>query len=160
MKPLTHSALFVVLLFIGSLAQAAVFYVHSIRAPILAGPSFGSSRVAVVSRGTALKELEKKGSWYKVDYKNKTGWISRFLIGTKPPAGRISVLEGTTERLDTGARRRASAFTTAAAARGFAEDRSRVSNKYMVNFRGVERMENIKVNDDEAVAFLLEGVGK
>lgn len=160
MKRLTHYSLLMALLLAAPWAQAAVLYVQSIKAPILSAPSFGSSRLAEAAKGDALNEVENKGGWHKVSYKDKTGWVSRLLIGTKPPAGRISVLEGTSENLETGARKRASAFTTAAAARGFAEERSRVSDKYKVNFNKVERMEAIKISDEQAMAFLQEGVGK
>lgn len=160
MKALTHCSLLIALLCIISSAQAADIYVQSIKASILSAPSFGSSKLAEATKGDILKEVEQRGSWHKVSYKDKTGWVSRFLVGSKPPAGRISVLEGTSENLETGARKRASAFTTAAAARGFAEDRSRISDKYKVNFVGVARMEAIKVNDDEAMTFLQEGVRK
>lgn len=160
MKALTHWSLLIALLLIAPLAQAAVYYVQSVKAPILSDTSFGSPRLAEASKGEALKEVEKKGSWHKVIYKDKTGWVSRLLIGPRPPADRVSVLEGTSENLESGARKRASAFTTAAAARGFAEDRSRVSDKYKTNFRGVERMEAVKISDEVALSFLQEGVGK
>ena len=141
-------------------AQAADIYVQSVKAPILSAPSFGSQKVAEAVKGEALKELEKQGGWHKVSYKGKNGWVSRLLIGAKPPATRVSVLEDSGENLGAGARKRASAFTTAAAARGLAEDRSRVSDKYRVNFVGVARMEAVNVSDAEAVAFLQAGVGQ
>lgn len=160
MITLTRCLLLVALVFSAPLAKAADVYVQSVKAPILSAPSFGSSRLAEAAKGELLKEVEKKGGWYKVNYKNKTGWVSRLLIGSKPPAARVSVLEGGSENLSTGARKRASAFTTAAAARGLAEDRSRVSDKYRVNFTSLERMEAIKISDRDALAFLLAGVGK
>lgn len=160
MKALTNCLVLVALLLIAPLAQAAVHYVQSVKAPILLNSSFGSPKLAEAAKGEELKEVEKKGSWYKVIYKDKTGWVSRFLIGPKPPADRVSVLEGTSENLESGARKRASAFTTAAAARGFAEDRSRVSDKYKTSFEGVERMEAVKVSDEMALTFLQEGVGR
>lgn len=160
MKALTHRTLLVVLLFIAPWAQAADIYVQSVKASILSAPSFGSQKLAEAAKGEALKELEKKGGWHRVSYKDKTGWVSRLLVGVKPPATRVSVLEGSSENLGTGARKRASAFTTAAAARGLAEDRSRVSDKYRVNFAGVTRMEAVKVSDEEAIAFLQAGVGQ
>ncbi len=152
------------LLFIGitlpSMADAADLYVQSVKAPILSAPSLGSPKLAEAKKGEPLKEMEKQGNWYKVSYKDKTGWVSRLLVGQRPPASKVSVLEGAGEKLETGARKRASAFTTAAAARGFAEERSRVSDKYKVDFARVEHMEAIKVSDEEALAFLQEGVGK
>jgi hypothetical protein len=159
MKALTHYFCLVTFLLATSWVHAADFYVQSIRAPIMSDPSFGASKLAEAARGATLKELEKKGEWYKVSYKDKTGWVSRLLVSTKAPTGRISVLEGSGQNLESGARKRASAFTTAAAARGFAEDRSRVSDKYKINFAGVERMESVKISDEASMAFLQEGVG-
>jgi hypothetical protein len=160
MKIMSRFSLLAVCAFAAPLACATDYYVQSIRAPILSSPSFGSSKVIEASKGEVLQELERKGGWHKVLYKNKSGWVSRLLINSKPPARRISVLEATNENLETGARKRASAFTTAAAARGFSEDRTRVSNKYKVDFAGLARMEQIKFSDEEAMAFLQEGVGK
>lgn len=160
MKVLTRTSLLIAGLLVTPLTQAAVIYVQSVKAPILSDTSFGSSKLAEASKGDELNVVENKGSWYKVAYKAKTGWVSRLLVGSKPPAKRASVLEGTSENLETGARKRASAFTTAAAARGFAEDRSRVSDKYKTNFRDVERMEAVKISDEVAMAFIQEGVGK
>jgi len=159
-KIMIRCSLPMVLLLMAPAVQAAIIYVQSVRAPILVSPSFGSSRLVEAVKGEALKELEIKAGWHKVSYKDKTGWVSRFLVGAKPPAGRVSVLEGSSENLQSGARRRASAFTTAAAARGFAEDRTRVSDKYKVNFSKVERMEAIKISDEVAMSFIREGVGK
>jgi hypothetical protein len=160
MKLLTHGSSLVALLLFVPLAQASVYYVQSVKAPILSNTSFGSPKVAEASKGDALEEVEHKGSWYKVMYKDKTGWVSRLLIGPKPPADRVSVLVGTNENLESGARKRASAFTTAAAARGFAEDRSRVSDKYKSDYAAIERMESVKISDEVAMAFIQEGVGK
>lgn len=160
MKAVTRFLLLLASLFIAPLGQATVYYVQSVKAPILSDTSFGSPKLAEASKGEALQEVENKGSWHKVIYNNKTGWVSRLLIGTKPPADRISVLVGTSENLESGARKRASAFTTAAAARGFAEDRSRVSDKYKSNFGALERMEAVEISDEVAMAFLQEGVGK
>ena len=159
MKIFIHHSLLMALLLIAPLAQAVDLYVQSVRAPVLSAPSFGSSRLVEATKGDALKEIEKKGGWHKVSYKDKIGWVSRLLVGPKPPASRVSVLVGASEKLATGARKRASAFTTAAAARGLAEDRSRVSDKYRVNFAGVVRMEAVKISDAEAIAFLQAGVG-
>lgn len=141
-------------------ASAADLFVQSVKAPILSAPSLGSSKVAEAVKGESLKELEKKGDWYRVAYKDITGWVSRLLVGSKPPSGKVSVLEDTEERIEKGARKRASAFTTAAAARGLAEDRARISDKYRVDFRGVELMEAVSISDEEALLFLQEGVGK
>lgn len=142
------------------MAQAADLFVQSVRAPILSAPSLGSPKVAEAVKGESLKELEIKGFWYRVGYKKTSGWVSRLLVGPKPPAVKVSILEETSERLETGARKRASAFTTAAAARGLAEERARISDKFKVDYYSLETVEAIKVSDEEAVKFVQAGVGR
>lgn len=161
MKIFTRCSLLITpLLILPYIALATDLYVQSVKAPILSAPSLGSSKVAEAAKGESLKELEKKGDWYKVGYKEMTGWVSRLLVGSKPPSGKVSVLEETEEKIEKGARKRASAFTTAAAARGLAEDRARISDKYRVDHQGIEWMEAVKISDDEVLRFLQEGVGR
>jgi len=160
MKAIIHSSTLIVLMLFASSASAIAFYVQSVKAPIMSKPSFSATKLTEAKKGDTVSQLEVKGYWRKVNYKGKVGWISKLLVSTRKPAGRISVLERSGENLQTGARRRASQFTTAAAARGFAEDRARVSDKYKINFAGVEKMESIKISDEVAMAFLLEGVSK
>ncbi|OGV97613.1 MAG: hypothetical protein A3I04_03585 [Nitrospinae bacterium RIFCSPLOWO2_02_FULL_39_110] len=156
------SCLFVVslLLVVPSLVSAADLFVQSVKAPIFSAPSLGSQKIAEAVRGEMLKELEKKGDWYKVSYKDKVGWVSRLLVGTTQPMGKVLLAEEGGEKLEKGARKRASAFTTAAAARGLAEERARLSDKYKVDYKSVEAMETMKISDDEVSKFHEEGVGK
>lgn len=137
---------------------SAELYVQSIKAPLLSEPILGAKELAVAKRGEILKEVEKKGDWYKVVYKDITGWVSRLLVDTRPPSGRISVIEKTEEELQGGARRRASAFVTAAAARGLMEERARLSDRYRIDPEGVEWIESIVIKDEEALRFLEEGI--
>src|SRR3989338_1147303 len=142
------------------MVHAADLYVQSVKAPIFSEPSLGSKRLAESARGELLKEIEKKGDWYQIDYKGVSGWVSRLLVSTKPPLGKVSILEEADEMLEKGARKRASAFATAAAARGLAEERARISDKYKVDYEGVEWMEALKIADEEASQFLQEGMEK
>lgn len=158
MKKIAHCSLLIA--FIPSVVLAADLYVQSIRAPIMSAPSLGSQVIAEAHKSDLLKEVEKQGNWHRVSYKDKTGWVSKLLVGLKPPMGKVSLLEETEEKLSTGARKRASAFTTAAAARGLAEDRARVNDKFKVDHYGVESMEAVKISDDEALVFLQQGVGR
>lgn len=160
MKQTHNSLLIALLLFVPTSVYAGDLFVQSVKAPILAAPSMGSPKIIVGVKGDMLKEVEKKDNWYKVNYKDKTGWVSRLLVGPKPPVGKVSLLEETGEKLEKGVRKRASAFTTAAAARGLAEDRARISDKFKVDFLGVETMEALNITDDEVMRFLQEGVGR
>jgi len=134
----------------------AEVYVQSLKAPILAEPKMGSKEVATARRGDALEILEKTQGWYRVKYKDVAGWVWKLLVDTGPPKGKVSILEETDQKLEEGARRRASAYVTAAAARGFMEERSRLNTLYWLNFDDLEWLEKIKVEDERALRFLEE----
>lgn len=158
-KNLLSSMLLInLLLIVPSTGLAGDLYVQSVKARLLSLPSLGSQVVAEAQRGEVLKELEKKGNWFKVNYRATTGWVSRFLVGSRPPSGKVSILEETGEELEKGSRRRASAFATAAAARGLAEERARISDKLKVDYEGLEWMESISISDEDAGMFLKKGV--
>lgn len=152
--------LFICCLMLPCVSAASDLYIQSVKAGILSAPSLGSPKLADALKGEKVKEIEKKGDWYKVRYKEMDGWVSRLLVGISPPVGRISILEETEEKVEKGARKRASAFTTAAAARGLAEERARLSDRYKVDYSGVEMMEAIIITDEEALNFIRKGVGK
>ncbi len=146
------------LVLLPEIVLSAELYVQSIKAPILSEPLLGAKELAVAKRGEILKLIERKGEWYKVLYREVTGWVSRLLVDTRPPSGRISVMEKTEEELEGGARRRASAFVTAAAARGLMEEKARLSDRYRIDPEGVEWIESIVIKDEEALRFLEEGM--
>lgn len=136
--------------------EKKVLYVQSVKAYILEKPIFGAKRLAEAKRGEVLQLVEKKEGWFRVKYKSLTGWVSAFFVDTKPPLKRISVFESPEEELKGGARRRASAYVTAAAARGLVEERARLSDRYRIDPEGVKWVESIKITDEEALRFLEE----
>lgn len=140
----------------GTPVVAGTLYVQGVKAVLYSEPRLGADRVAEVNRGDRLAELETVPGWYKVSIGQKSGWISRLAVGANAKSGSGSLLATEGEELESGARRRASSFTTAAAARGLAEDRARVSQKYRVNYAGVAEMEQGTVTTEEALAFLQE----
>jgi len=146
------------LIVVPSIVLSAELYVQSLKAPILAEPLAGAKELARAQRGEVLKLLEKKDRWYRVDYKGLTGWVSALLVDTKPPSGRISVIETSEEELKGGARRRASTFVTAAAARGLLEERARLSDRYRIDPEGVRWIESLSLNDEEVMRFVEEGL--
>ncbi len=150
--------IFLILLFILSpmYLYGAEVYVQSLKAPILSEPKMGSKEVATAKKGDSLEILQKTQGWYRVKYKDVTGWVWQPLVDTGPPKGKVSILEETGQKLEEGARKRASAYVTAAAARGLMEERSRLNTLYRVNFDDLEWMEKIKVEDDKALRFLEE----
>ncbi|MBI5193357.1 MAG: SH3 domain-containing protein [Nitrospirae bacterium] len=159
-KLLTVVLLISILLIVPAGVHAQNLYVLSIKAAIFSMPSLGSQIIAEAKKGEVLRSLEKKGFWFKVKYNEKTGWVSGLLVGNKPPSGKVSILEKTEEKLKKGSRRRASAFATAAAARGLAEERARISDKFKVDYTGLEWIEKINISDEEADLFIKKGTAE
>ena len=161
MKVMKHrgyrSPLMVALLLLASLgiATAADLYALGAKVAILAEPKLGAAKVAEAKRGELLISSEEQKGWYHVTFSGKSGWVSRLLVGNKPPMATISVLGAdNNDDLEGGARRRASSFTTAAAARGLSEDRTRLSQKYLQDYSGVAWMERQEVPEEEAIRFV------
>lgn len=133
-----------------------ILYVQSLKAPLLSEPKLGSKELASVKKGESLKVIEKREGWFKVEYKNTQGWVSSLLLSNQEPMGKVSVFEEDKSLKET-ARRRASSYTTAAAARGLLEDRARVSQKYMLDLSSIKWLEGIKIEEEEVLKFSEEG---
>lgn len=133
-----------------------ILYVQSLKAPLLSEPKLGSKELASIRRGESLKVIEKREGWFKVEYKNTQGWVSSLLLSNREPMEKVSVFEEDKSLKET-ARRRASSYTTAAAARGLLEDRARVSQKYMLDLSSIKWLEGIKIEEEEVLKFLEEG---
>ncbi len=158
MKRLLRILILTVSLLFPLFAYGTDLYVHSIKAPLLAEPLIGAKEIASLKRADVLNLIEKKGDWYKVRYGDLTGWVLRLFVDTRPPMARVSILEKQEQEVQSTARRRASAFVTAAAARGLMEERARLSDRYRVDHEGVEWIKSVSITDEEALRFLEEGL--
>jgi uncharacterized protein YgiM (DUF1202 family) len=147
--------LFIALSIASSLAAAETLYVQSLKAELKTEPNFKAKTAATAMKGEPLTVIGKSSTWYKVSRQGKEGWVFRYVVAAKPPMGKVSTLAQDARELDKGARRRASVVTTTAAVRGLsAEDRARNSRNSMINFDALEKMDNMVINDNEAIAFL------
>lgn len=153
-------SLVISLILMYSPVYAADLFVQSVKTKIHSQPTLGATTVAEAQKGEKLVELEKKEGWFKVRYKDKIGWVSRLVVNPKPPSKTISVFEDSKNDLKSGARKRASAFATGAAARGLTGDRKRISDKYRMDYENLEALEALNISDEEALDFLQEGVGR
>lgn len=134
-------------------------YVQSTRAKLLERPAFGAPVAAAAEKGDALALLETRGRWVKVRLGDRSGWLSAYLVGKHPPVDKASVLTDDKTAIGENARRRASAVTTAGAARGLAaDDRARSSNRNAADYRAVEKMEGLELKQQEVEHFLEEGL--
>ncbi|MDT8317763.1 MAG: SH3 domain-containing protein [bacterium] len=157
--------LLLILIFCATNTFAAQLYVKSMRAKVLSKPSLKSKIVGIAKRGAIVEEVKKQGKWIEVKYKTtkgwKKGWVSKYLLSTRPPMKRVSLL-ARGENLQKTSRRRASAFTSVAAARGLTDyDRARRGRKgYDVDFAALDRMDKINISEDEALKFIEQGVSR
>lgn len=156
MKHSTFSLLaFLSGLFFVSISQAESFYfVQSETAKIMSQPSFKSEIVAQVGLGEKLGALGKEGNWIKVTVGGKTGYISSLLVSNHAPIKKIGVVKADSEEINQGVRRRASSYSSAAAARGLTkDDRKRADEENKTDYDAVKKMESVVVKEDEVTRF-------
>lgn len=136
-----------------------VYYVQSLRAKVMASPSLRSDVIAEVGRGHKLIAIGREGSWIKVKFKDKDGYIASVLVSEYPPMGKQGLITGEEATIKEGARRRASTFVSAAAARGLTpEERKRLSKEVQANYEALEKVESISISDEELERFIKEGI--
>jgi len=152
-------AVLAVMLTIAHLASAQeVYYVQSVKAKILSNPSFKASVVGEASRGTRLNAIGKDGSWVKVNYYGKDGYVAAILLSSSPPMAKHTMIKAGDSDFQQGVRRRASTYTSAAAARGLAaDDRRRLSGDDKIDYDGLDRIEKFTVSEAELTKFMEGG---
>ncbi len=143
------------LFFVGELSAKTMF-VKSRKVKMTVAPKYGTKAVLVLKRGYKVEKLKQKKSWVKIKYKNKTGWVHKYVLSNKPPRKRISLLARKVD-ITSKARKRASTFTSAAAARGLVStDKDGLVKKEKHDFVALAKIENVFVDPDEALSFISE----
>ncbi|MDH5736236.1 MAG: SH3 domain-containing protein [Gammaproteobacteria bacterium] len=148
----------ILLLFsLAGFAEARTMYIQSMTAKIVDNPTFRAKNVLLVKKGDQVEVIQQKGRWLKVSSQGKQGWISKFLLDNHPPVKKVNVLVRENQIISN-VRRRASAVTTAGAARGLSADqRRRASSKGGSNFIALEKLEMLGVTDEDVRLFVMEG---
>lgn len=137
-----------------NLALAETAYIKARQAKIYIEPSAKSDLVTSAQKGDAVEIIEQQGRWLKVSFDQHHGWVSSMLVGKTPPGDKVTVLDDA-DSLEQTARRRSSASTSAAAARGLrSDDRARQSDDEVADFGAVRQMESMGVTEDEAIEFV------
>ncbi len=131
-----------------------VVYVQSFKAKVLSAPSFKAKVLGEAVKGSKLVSLGKTGNWVKVSIAAQEGYVSSLLVSSRPPLDRQRLIKSEDTEIAYGVRRRASTFTSAAAARGLThEDRKRASADEEVDYNAVAKMEAFSVTEDEVAKF-------
>lgn len=149
------------LLIVGSLLVTGIthaeeiYYVQSLKAKIMSTPSFKAKTIGESSRGTKLVSSGREGRWIRVMLPPKEGYVSSLLLSKFPPLNKTTLIKGDETAIKHSVRRRASTYTSAAAARGLAQDdRRRLSRDEKVDYGGVEKMESFTVGNEELSRFM------
>jgi hypothetical protein len=133
------------------------YYVQSVKAKVMSGASFKSVVIAEVARGTQLTVSGRLGGWLKVRFNEQDGYVPYLLVSTHPPFEKTRLIKGEDAEINInkGVRRRASSYTSAAAARGLAQDdRRRLSKNEKADYDSVDKMEAFTLSSDELNRFM------
>lgn len=143
------------LLAAGSLVFAEeLYYVQSSKAKVMSAPSFKAVTLGTVVKGHKFTALGKDKNWVKVKYDHQEGYVSSILLSTQPPMQKVGVIKADEGEIKSGVRRRASTYTSAAAARGLtADDRRRMSAEEKTDYDSLEKIEAIALTSEDVLKF-------
>ncbi len=131
------------------------YYVQSVKAKVMAGTSFKSPVLGEVDKGFKFTSAGKQGSWVKVRFKDRDGYVSSLVLATHPPLPKAGVIRAEDTEIKQGVRRRASSYTSAAAARGLAQDdRRRLGTEEKADYDALDKIESLKLSPEEVTRFM------
>lgn len=143
------------LLFFSSALQAENLYIKSYKVKPMESLTSKKS-MAPITRGTKVEKLFLEQQWVKIDYNGKSGWVHKLSVSSRPPVKRVSLLAKNID-ISTVARKRASSFTSTGAARGLSDvSKIKLADRIAPNFELLQEIENVVVDPEQAVAFLME----
>ena len=98
-------------------ANQSISYIKSKQAKLYKQKNTSSDIVDTLYQQDKVILKEQEGSWVNVDYKGKTGWVSKWLISNTMPSSRVQLL-ATQKSISNNQRVRASLYSGTAATRG------------------------------------------
>ena len=160
-----HKSLFVrfsialAILLLPHLAGAETWYVKKSATKLQAEASARSEVLSKLQKGTPVKVKKKSGKFFQVSSNGKTGWIFRFKLTKKAPAGGqgdgdvLSALGGDQEM----SARESASGSSIRGLSPIAEQHARKKGATDASIQAVKNMENFKVRPEELDRFLEEG---
>ena len=144
-----------ILLLLSSCVYAETMFIRSKKANMMKSPSMKSRIISKLKHGQKVTVLNKKSLWAQVQFNNKSGWICKFELSQQNPKNQSVISKLEDINLKTSARKRASAYSTAATTRGLSEKNKKVVlNKDYVELK---KMESLSVQNSEINQFIKEG---
>ncbi len=137
-------------------ASAKDLFVQSVKAKIMSEPNFKAQVLNTVNRGDKLEQVEEKDGWIKVKTGAASGWINHMAVADNPPMEKVTVITADASDLQEKARKRSSAITSAAAARGLSDaERKRMNEIGQADYRSMAYLEEMsgKISDRDVQDF-------
>lgn len=133
-------------------------FVQPYRVKIYAKPSIASEVLCAVDSGFQFVPISREGSWVKLAFKGKQGFIPAVQVAKTPPLGK-SAAQGADAAPKLGVRVRASSSSAVVAGmKGLTyEDRARVTKGEQSDFEALDKVNALKIPPDELNLFRLEG---
>lgn len=150
-----------VLLFLAGMMSATAsyaqseYYVQSVKAKVMSSASFKAPLLGVVGKGFKFVSSGRVGSWVKVRFNDRDGYVPALVVATHPPLEKAGIIKADAGDIKQGVRKRASSYTSAAAARGLAQDdRRRLSREEKADYDSLDRMESFTISAEELSRFM------
>jgi hypothetical protein len=135
-----------------------VMYIHSAKAPVYSRPNIQSEKIMELKTGMEIIVLEEKGFWCKMTHNEIPGWIFKLMVRDTPPKEFRKININQLAELESKARKRPSAYTTTASARGLKTKRDRFADQYKNDYSALEQMESLVISGEEADKFITDGM--
>ncbi|MBA4367390.1 MAG: hypothetical protein C0403_07090 [Desulfobacterium sp.] len=135
-----------------------VMYIHSAKAPVYSRPNIQSEKIMELKTGMEIIILEEKGFWYQMTYNEIPGWIFKLMVRDTPPKEFYEIDVNQLAELESKARKRPSAYTTTASARGLKTKRDRFASQYKNDYNALEKMESMVISREDADKFITDGM--
>lgn len=139
-------------------AAEDVLFVQPFKAKIFSKPSISSDVLGTVESGFKFSSTGREGSWVKLDFKGKHGFIPAVQAAKTPPLGKVAAQSGEAGP-KLGARARTSSSSAVVAGmKGLTyEDRARVTKGERSDFGALDKVDALKISPEELKQFQLEG---
>ncbi len=136
---------------------ADTLYVRSYKIKLMSEPDHRSQKLLTLKRGNEVEKLNTRKNWVKIKFGNREGWVNKLGLSKNKPKKRVSLFKKKVD-ITSKARKRASTFTSAAAARGLMDSgKDKLEIKEGPDFIALAKMEGVEVDVNEAIDFINEG---
>lgn len=132
------------LVLLPGIASAKDLFVQSVKTKIMSEPNFKAQVISTANRGDKLEQVEAKDGWFKVKAGATSGWVNHLAVADSAPLDKVTVVTADAADLQDKSRKRSSAITSAAAARGLSDaERKRMSEVGQADYRAMAQLEEL-----------------